>query len=105
MKDAVPAWLVKAARGAWRSCDVFLIRSVSPFKFGRASYELNLGCNYDCKMCYLGLKRFQGLEWDNRVKILETMRDAGVVWCRNRTSRCTRREPRGLRGCVHGGGV
>jgi MoaA/NifB/PqqE/SkfB family radical SAM enzyme len=52
----------------------------SPFGYGRASYELNLGCNYDCAHCYLGLKRFDGLSWPGRERLLHMMRDAGVLW-------------------------
>ncbi|MCP2337385.1 radical SAM protein [Actinomadura rupiterrae] len=84
----VPGWLARAAREAWQldlserqAAGVLLARSVSPLAYGRASYELNLGCNYDCKMCYLGLKKFEGLAWDDRVLVLEAMRNAGVVWC------------------------
>jgi MoaA/NifB/PqqE/SkfB family radical SAM enzyme len=46
----------------------------------RASYELNLSCNYDCPMCYLGVKRFSGLGWDDRVKLLHAIADAGVLF-------------------------
>jgi MoaA/NifB/PqqE/SkfB family radical SAM enzyme len=38
-----------------------------------------LGCNHDCEHCYLGLKRFEGMEWDDRRRVLEVMRDTGVV--------------------------
>ncbi|MGB6164168.1 MAG: radical SAM protein [Pseudonocardiaceae bacterium] len=57
-----------------------LVRLESPFGYGRASYELNLGCNYDCEHCYLGLKRFDGLSWPDRERLLHMMRDAGVLW-------------------------
>lgn len=57
-----------------------LVRQPSTYGFGRASYELNLGCNYDCEHCYLGLKRFEGLNWPERERLLHIMRDAGVLW-------------------------
>ncbi|MGH3905296.1 MAG: radical SAM protein [Pseudonocardiaceae bacterium] len=57
-----------------------LVREPSPYGYGRASYELNLGCNYDCEHCYLGLKKFDGLSWPNRERLLHIMRDAGVLW-------------------------
>lgn len=65
--DIIPAWLTATARRAW-NLDIhnkpmsrtILVRLESPFGCGRASYELNLGCNYDCEHCYLGLKRFDG---------------------------------------------
>jgi MoaA/NifB/PqqE/SkfB family radical SAM enzyme len=86
-----PGWLVDAAREAW-GVDVaddladrptrptILFRDPSPYGYGRASYELNLGCNYDCEHCYLGLKRFEGLAWPDRKRLLHLLADAGVVW-------------------------
>jgi hypothetical protein len=83
----VPAWLVDVARRCWgldltgrKTRDAVLVRKESAYGFGRASYELNLGCNYDCEHCYLGLKRFSGLPWPDREKLLHIMRDAGVLW-------------------------
>src|SRR5207244_3165997 len=59
-----PGWLTEAVRRQWeldvagrRVADVVMVRDRSPYGYGRASYELNLGCNYDCEHCYLGLKR------------------------------------------------
>ncbi|GAA1990539.1 radical SAM protein [Catenulispora subtropica] len=48
--------------------------------FSRASWEINLGCNWACEHCYLGLKRFEGLAWDDKARLLETLRDAGVLY-------------------------
>jgi hypothetical protein len=83
----VPQWLVDAARQAWdldptgRAMDgTVLVREPSPFGYCRASYELNLGCNFDCSHCYLAQKRFAGLDWPDREKLLTAMRDAGVLW-------------------------
>lgn len=83
----VPGWLADVASRAWDAGisgqalrDRVLIRDASPLGYGRASYELNLGCNYNCDMCYLGLKEFKGLPWEAREKILGAMRDAGVLW-------------------------
>ncbi|MGH8910209.1 MAG: radical SAM protein [Egibacteraceae bacterium] len=85
--DVCPAWLVDAARRLWdldiAGCPVgetVIVRTRSPYRFGRVSYELNLGCNYDCEHCYLGLKRFEGLSWPDRERLLRIMRDAGVLW-------------------------
>lgn len=82
-----PAWMVDTARQCWdldlrgrRLANTAIVRTPSPFGYSRASYELNLGCNYDCEHCYLGLKRFEGLDWPQREQLLRTMRDAGVVW-------------------------
>jgi MoaA/NifB/PqqE/SkfB family radical SAM enzyme len=80
-------WLTDVARSTWNLDlsrrtvgEAVLVRSESSYGYGRASYELNLGCNYDCEHCYLGLKRFEGLDWPDRERLLLTMRDAGVVW-------------------------
>ncbi|MFC4859467.1 radical SAM protein [Actinophytocola glycyrrhizae] len=86
--ESCPTWLVDAVQRRWPDLDLtdrrvdqaVLVRSVSPFGYGRASYELNLGCNYDCEHCYLGLKKFEGLSWENRERLLHIMRDAGVLW-------------------------
>ncbi|MGH8887988.1 MAG: hypothetical protein ACRDYX_23080 [Egibacteraceae bacterium] len=63
--DVCPAWLVDAARRPW-DLDVagrpvrktVIVRTRSPYGYGRASYELNLGCNYDCEHCYLDFRSF-----------------------------------------------
>src|SRR5262249_12706292 len=52
----------------------------SPLGYARAYYELQLGCNYDCEHCYLGMKKFEGLSWPDRKRLLYIMRDAGVLW-------------------------
>jgi sulfatase maturation enzyme AslB (radical SAM superfamily) len=83
-----PAWLVDAVRRRWPDLDLtdrrldraVLVRPTSPYGYGRASYEVNLGCNYDCEHCYLGLKKFEGLSWRDRERLLDIMRDAGVLW-------------------------
>ncbi len=82
-----PGWMVDAAHRAWNidlcgrpAADVVLVREETAYKFGRASYELNLGCNYDCEHCYLGLKKFEGLDWPDRERLLHVLRDAGVLW-------------------------
>ncbi|HEX3788605.1 MAG TPA: radical SAM protein [Pseudonocardiaceae bacterium] len=83
----VPEWLNDAARRCWgidlanhKTHETVLVRQESTYGFGRASYELNLGCNYDCEHCYLGPKKFSGLSWPDREKLLHIMRDAGVLW-------------------------
>jgi MoaA/NifB/PqqE/SkfB family radical SAM enzyme len=82
-----PEWLADAAVRSWGIDttgrlvgDFAVVREPSPLGYGRASYELNMGCNYDCKHCYLGLKEFAGLGWPARERILTAMRDAGVLW-------------------------
>jgi MoaA/NifB/PqqE/SkfB family radical SAM enzyme len=84
---AVPAWLASAALTTWNldlagqpAVGTILVREESRYEYGRASYELNLGCNYACEHCYLGLKTFSGLTWPQRERLLHVMRDAGVLW-------------------------
>jgi MoaA/NifB/PqqE/SkfB family radical SAM enzyme len=85
--EPVPDWLLAPAHALWGLdladrpvAGTMLVRPDTPYGYSRASYELNLGCNYDCEHCYLGLKRFAGLDWHDRVRLLHIMRDAGVVW-------------------------
>ncbi|MET9122252.1 radical SAM protein [Streptomyces sp. NPDC004528] len=87
VSDTVPRWLVDAARAQWgldlagrRLGDVLLMRNAGRYEFSRATWELNLGCDYDCVMCYLGEKRFEGLDLDGKRTLLAVMRDAGVIW-------------------------
>lgn len=82
-----PAWLVDAAAKAWGTelpgtslRDVLLVRERSRYGYAKASWEINLGCDYDCEFCYLGEKRFAGLDWDGKQRLLRVMRDAGVLW-------------------------
>lgn len=51
----VPAWLTDAARDGWgtdlaglRLDGTLIVRPETGYGYARASYELNLGCNYDC---------------------------------------------------------
>jgi len=85
--EVVPEWLADAVRGCWGlevadrpARQTVLVRGRSRYGYGRASYELNLGCNYDCEHCYLGLKKFEGLSWPNRQRLLHILADAGVLW-------------------------
>jgi MoaA/NifB/PqqE/SkfB family radical SAM enzyme len=85
--DTCPGWLAEVARAAWGisvsgrpMAGAVLVRDEATLGFGRASYELNLGCNYDCEHCYLGLKQTAGLSWEDRARLLTIMRDAGVLW-------------------------
>ncbi|MDL4819098.1 radical SAM protein [Actinomadura opuntiae] len=82
-----PAWLVDASRQVW-GLDLgnalmdgtVVVRRPTPYGFVRATHEVNLGCNFDCEHCYLGLKKFEGMSWENREKTLRVLRDAGVLW-------------------------
>ncbi|WP_416975754.1 radical SAM protein [Streptomyces sp. 4F14] len=83
----VPEWLREAAWEQWGTDlatrpveEAVLVRQPSAYGYCRASYELNLGCNYDCEHCYLGLKKFSGLKWPQRMLLLRNMQQAGVLW-------------------------
>ncbi len=83
----VPGWLAEAANRAWGMSidgrplgDCVIVRAPSALGYGRASYEVNMGCNYACRHCYLGLKEFAGLDWPAREQVLAVMAEAGVLW-------------------------
>lgn len=83
----MPPWLTGPVQAQWnldlagrRVGDVLLLRQAGPYEFSRATWEINLGCDYDCPMCYLGQKRFEGLDMDGKRQLLAVMRDAGVIW-------------------------
>ncbi|GIG59696.1 hypothetical protein Lfu02_40680 [Longispora fulva] len=85
--ELVPRWLGEAAQTGWRldiatqpAAEAVLVREPSDFGYSRASYELNLGCNFGCDFCYLGEKRFEGLDLEGRQRLLHILRDAGVLW-------------------------
>ncbi|WP_307841061.1 radical SAM protein [Streptomyces sp. GESEQ-4] len=85
--SAVPRWLVDAVRAQWqmdlagrRVGEVVLMREAGLLEFSRATWEINLGCDLDCVMCYLGKKRFEGLDMEGKRKLLAVMREAGVIW-------------------------
>ena len=92
LRDATPAapvpdWLTAAARAAWNldltghaTANTIMVRPDTEYGYARASYELNLGCNYDCEHCYLGEKAFAGMEWPGRERLLNIMAQAGVLW-------------------------
>ncbi|MEU5331043.1 radical SAM protein [Streptomyces parvus] len=86
-RGPLPDWLRSAARRRWgldlgdrTAGDVLLIRDPSPYGHGRASYEVNNGCNWACDHCVYGSKRHEGLSWAPRARLLRTLRDAGVLW-------------------------
>lgn len=86
-KEVCPSWFAAAVHQAWELeisgrllSELVIIRRQTLYEYGRASYELNLGCNYACKHCYLGLKEFAGLPWQERERLIYTLRDAGVLW-------------------------
>ncbi|MFF7195906.1 radical SAM protein [Streptomyces sp. NPDC008079] len=83
----VPTWFAETVAQVWGLdlvgkpvSKAVLVRERSSYGFSKASWEINLGCNFACTHCYLGLKEFSGLTWEEKVRLLDIMRDAGVVW-------------------------
>lgn len=82
-----PSWFAGTAAHLWGLdlstkpvSQAVLVRERSSYGFSKASWEINLGCNFACTHCYLGLKEFSGLAWEEKVRLLDIMRDAGVLW-------------------------
>ncbi|MEU6594790.1 radical SAM protein [Streptomyces sp. NPDC046881] len=86
--EPAPPWLVEAVREQWDDlditgqslADILLVRQPSTWGYGKASWEVNLGCNYDCKHCYLGLKMKAGMPWEDKRRCLDIMAEAGVLF-------------------------
>jgi hypothetical protein len=57
-----------------------MVRQPSAWGYSRASWEINLGCNYRCKHCYLGLKVNSGMPLADKLACLKVMAEAGVLW-------------------------
>jgi sulfatase maturation enzyme AslB (radical SAM superfamily) len=85
--ETLPAWAAQTASDVWGidlsgrpAQGTVLVREPSPYDYCRASWEINLGCNFGCKHCYLGERPFSGLAWEDKVRLLDIMREAGVLW-------------------------
>ncbi|GAA1392085.1 hypothetical protein GCM10009639_22930 [Kitasatospora putterlickiae] len=85
--ETCPPWLLEAAKARWgiglpvrRAAEAVLIRRPSLFGHSRGSWELNLGCNFNCDHCFLGERPFAGLDEAGKHSMLRTLRDAGVLW-------------------------
>ncbi|MFI9320356.1 radical SAM protein [Kitasatospora aureofaciens] len=86
--ETAPSWLVDAVRAQWADLDVtgrpasdfLLVRQPSAWGYSRASWEINLGCNYKCKHCYLGLKVNSGMPLADKLTCVGIMAEAGVLW-------------------------
>ncbi|MFJ9855796.1 hypothetical protein [Streptomyces sp. NPDC101150] len=83
---AVPRWLADTASRAWgidladrSTAETVLMRAPGPYGFSRATWEINLGCDFDCEHCYLGEKRFEGPDRAGKEQLLLVVRDAGVI--------------------------
>lgn len=85
--DPLPAWLLSGALTAWdlelshvSMREAVVVRPETHLSYGRATYEINKGCNFNCEHCYLAERKFEGLPWDGKVRLLRLLRDAGVLW-------------------------
>ena len=83
----VPGWLPQAARQVWhlnltgqKARQVLLIRPDTSAGVDRASWELDLACNFACPHCYLQQRPHESLTWVDRQRIIETLVQAGVLW-------------------------
>jgi MoaA/NifB/PqqE/SkfB family radical SAM enzyme len=85
----VPAWFVDAARTQWsielagrRVDDALIVRRppTTPVTYSRATYEINLGCNFACEHCYLPDRPFDGMNLGEKVQLLDTVAEIGVLW-------------------------
>ncbi|MEU1674110.1 radical SAM protein [Streptomyces roseifaciens] len=92
---ALPGWLCNVAYARWglsltnATAHALLVRDPSPYGHGRATYEVNNGCNWGCDHCVYGAKRHEGLAWPAREKLLHILRDAGVLWLELGGGECT----------------
>lgn len=83
----LPTWLNTGARTAWGlhladapMRDAVLVRPETQLGYSRATYEINKGCNFNCEHCYLAERKFEGLPWDGKARLMHLLRDAGVLW-------------------------
>jgi hypothetical protein len=85
----VPDWFGDATRRVWGIelagrpiRDVLVVRapSVLPVTYSRASWEINKGCNFSCEHCYLEQRPFAGLPLTEKFRLLDMLRDMGVIW-------------------------
>ncbi|WP_405536872.1 radical SAM protein [Streptomyces sp. NBC_00075] len=83
----VPEWLVDAARKTW-ALDLagrpvhgtVVVRARTRLNYSRATWELNKGCNFNCAMCYLAQRTFEGLPWSEKARLIDMFCEAGVLW-------------------------
>ncbi|MER6086508.1 radical SAM protein [Streptomyces bluensis] len=93
VRDAVkanvppPMWFTEAAATSWGlsladapASGTILVRPETAFNYSRATWEINKGCNFACDMCVVWKRPFAGLPMERKVKLLEMVRDTGVLW-------------------------
>lgn len=83
----VPGWLAETARTVW-DIDLdghpmkttVLVRPHTALRYSRVTWEINKGCNFNCEHCYLAQRKFEGLSLPDKIRLIDLMRDAGVLW-------------------------
>ncbi|MEW2393159.1 radical SAM protein [Streptomyces venezuelae] len=83
----VPGWLAEIARTVW-DLDIaeqfltehVLVRPRTALGYSRATWEINKGCNFNCEHCYLAQRKFEGLPLPDKIRLIDMLRDAGVLW-------------------------
>lgn len=89
-REVVPDWLARTAATGWQVRlagrplgQAVLVRrppAAVDAAYARASWEITLGCNWACEHCYLGDTSAGGLDRAGKTRLVETIRDAGVLW-------------------------
>ncbi len=59
--------------------DTFVLRQPSQYRYGVASWELNLLCNYSCPHCYLGVRPNSSIGMVQRLQVIDRMAELGVL--------------------------
>ena len=83
-----PPWLAGVAHQRWRlklpatatMHQRVLVRDQSEYGYGRASWEINLGCNYACSHCYETHGEEDELSFAEIDRILAELADAGTLF-------------------------
>lgn len=84
---SLPQWLLDAAARAWGvdlsaspAPSAVLVRPETALNYSRATWEINRGCNFACDMCVVWKRPVAGLPMEEKLKLLESVRDSGVLW-------------------------
>ncbi|MEU5577753.1 radical SAM protein [Streptomyces huasconensis] len=93
VRDAVsiggppPLWFTEAAEKSWGvhlgdapASSTVLVRPETALNYSRATWEINKGCNFACDMCVVWKRPFAGLPIEGKTRLLEMVRDTGVLW-------------------------
>ncbi|WP_240468289.1 radical SAM protein [Streptomyces dangxiongensis] len=83
----LPAWFIDATKKVWglrldsgSASNTVLVRPETALNYSRATWEINKGCNFACDMCVVWQRPFAGLPMGEKIRLLEMVRDTGVLW-------------------------